>query len=185
MKKMLQSFILLFSIIGYSQNNNELKNEIEKIKNDITELKSEITSVKVQNLYFKKVLEINTPVIQQKEDGNEYRITRIMGNRSEKTISIHFFIEVKDENKTSSLEDFSLVDLLGNEYQIDFNNSSYPYLKLSVDVPLNIKITFKDIIEEPKLIKLFRFNSRNEPERNPFDSTKSRLEFRDLNVIWE
>lgn len=81
---MLQSFILLFSIIGYSQNNNELKNEIEKIKNDITELKSEITSLKVQNLYFKKVLEINTPVIQQKEDGNEYRITRVMGNRSEK-----------------------------------------------------------------------------------------------------
>ncbi len=185
MRKILLLSTVLCSIFMYCQNNNDLKNEIEKIKIEITELRSDIQTVKSHNIYLNKILEINTPILEQKLNNNEYKITKIVGNKKENTISINFLIAAKDENKTSILLDFSIVDLLGNEYQVDLKRSTNTFPKLTVNVPMNIKITFKDIIEEPKIIKLFRFSSRNEPERNSADFNKSKQEFRDLNVNWE
>jgi hypothetical protein len=169
----------------YSQTNNELKAEIENIKKEITELKSEIQSVKTQNIFLKKSLDINTPVLELKNNNNEYRITKVIGNKKEKSISINFLIEAKNENKTSNLGDFSLVDLNGNVYEFDVYKSTPPYPKLSVNVPINFKATFKDINEETKIIKLFKFRTRNEPENNALNFSSSLQEFRDLNVVWE
>ncbi|MDM1524307.1 transposase [Empedobacter falsenii] len=185
MKNILLLSSVILSSFTYSQTNNDLKTEIEKIKNDIVELKTEIQSVKSHNMYLKKSLDINTPILEVKNNNNEYRITKVIGNKNEKSISLNFLIESKDENKTSILDDFSIVDLNGNEYKFDFNKSSYTYPKLSVNVPLNIKATFKDVNEEIKIIKLFKFKTRNEPENNTLNFNKSAQEFRDLNVIWE
>lgn len=185
MKKILLLSSLLLPSFVYSQTNNELKIEIEKIKRDINELKTEIQSVKAQNLYLKKSLDINTPILEQKNNNNEYRITKVVGNKSEKSISINFLIESKDENKTSVIDDFSIVDLNGNGYKVDFNQSSYLYPKLSVDVPLNIKVTFKGVIEEIKIIKLFKFVTKTQSEGNGHKYNKSAQEFRDLNVTWK
>ena len=185
MKKILTSTTLLIATFALSQTNSELKTDIENIKNEIINLKSEIQSVKSQNIYLKKVFDINKPILEQKIDNNEYRITKVIGNKKDRTISINMLIEAKNENKTSFLQEFSLVDLLGNQYEIEFLKSSDTNPKLTLNVPLNIKITFKDIIEEPKIIKLFKFKSRNEPEKISYDFTKSYQEFRDLNVTWE
>jgi len=184
MKRILLS-VFLISSFTFAQTNSELKSEIENIKTEINLLKTEIQHVKSQNLYFKKVLDISKPILEQENDNNEYRITKVVGNTENKTISITFLIEATNENKTSFLQGFSLIDLLGNEYKPDFSKSSNTNLKLSKDVPMKVFITFKDIIEEPKIIKLFRFNTRNEPERNALNSSRSHQEFRDLNVIWE
>ena len=185
MKKILLSSTLVLPFYIFSQTNIELKNEIDKIKTEIKDLKSEIQSVKTQNIYLKKALDINQPILEIKNNGNEYRITKIVGNKKEKTISISINIEAKDENKTSILQDFSIIDLVGNEYDIDFKKSGNTNPNLTLNVPLNLKITFKEIIEEPKIIKLFKFKSRNEPERNSADFNKSVQEFKDLNIIWE
>ena len=185
MKKILLSSSLILSSFVYSQTDNDLKIEIEKIKNDITVLKTEVQSIKSQNIYLKKSLDINTPILEQKNNNNEYRITKVVGDKNEKTISINFLIESKDENKKSTLRDFSIIDLNGNQYKIDFNKSSITYPKLSVNVPINIKITFGNVNEEIKIIKLFKFRTKNEPEVNPLKFNTSSQEFRDLNVTWE
>ena len=109
MKKILLSSTLVLPFYIFSQTNIELKNEIDKIKTEIKDLKSEIQSVKTQNIYLKKALDINQPILEIKNNGNEYRITKIVGNKKEKTISISINIEAKDENKTSILQDFSII----------------------------------------------------------------------------
>lgn len=185
MKIKLTLSALLISTLYFSQASTELKNDIEKIKTEISNLKTEIQSVKSQNLYLKKALDINTPILTLKNNNNEYSVTKVIGNKKEKSISISFLIESKDENKTSILDDFSIVDLNGNEYKFDFNKSSNTLPKLSANVPINIKATFKDVNEEIKIIKLFKFKTRNEPENNTMNFNKSAQEFRDINVIWE
>lgn len=185
MRKTLITSTILFSSFAFTQNTTDLKNEIDKIRAEIVDLNIDIQSVKSQNLYLKKVVRINSPILEQKNNDSEYKITKVTGNRKDKIISINFLIETKDENKTALLQDLSIVDLLGNQYEVDFNKSSAVYPKLTVDVPLNIRITFKEIIDEPKVIKLFKFSARNEPEKNSAHFNKSIQEFRDLNVNWE
>lgn len=169
----------------FSQTNEELKKEIETIKNQISSLRADIESVKMKNLYLKEVLEINKPILEQEHNGNKYKITKVVGNRKDKTISINFLIEAKDENKQASFMDYSIIDLLGNEYKLHGGKSFNIFPKLSVDVPMNIKFTFKDIIDEPKVIRMFRFRTQNKPQARIFESNSSRQEFRDLNVVWE
>lgn len=66
MKKLLLLTILSISNFTYSQTNEELKSEMNKIKSDISNMKSDIQSVKTQNLYLKKSLAINTPILEKK-----------------------------------------------------------------------------------------------------------------------
>lgn len=153
----------------------------------ISSLRADIESVKMKNLYLKEVLEINKPILEQEHNGNKYKITKVVGNRKDKTISINFLIEAKDENKQATFMDYSIIDLLGNEFsKFDYKQITGINPKLSVDVPMNVKFTFKDIIDEPKVIRMFRFRTQNDAEGSrTYDYTISKLEFRDLNVVWE
>ena len=82
------------------------------------------------------------------------------------------------------ISNLSLIDLEGNEYNVDYFKSSSPTHKLPANVPLKIYFTFKEIAEQPLSIKHFRFNTRNEPDGHPLKWTYSKLEFRDLKVNW-
>lgn len=185
MKKNLSISAVLVSTFIFAQTNTELKNEIDKIKIEINGLKSEILSVKSENIYLKKMLDINKPILEAKNNGNEYRITKIVGNRKEKTITVSLNIEATDETKTLILQNFSLIDLAGNQYSIDFKKTGDTSPTLNLKVPLKMTVIFKDIIDEPKIIKLFKFQTRNEPVSNPLNFNKSVQEFKDLNVVWE
>ena len=185
MRRILVLATLVVSTFGIAQTNTDIKEEIDQIKIEISKLKSEINTVKSQNIYLKKTLDINQPILQLKENNNEYRITKVIGNSKEKTISINFLIESLDANKKSNLDDFTLVDLNGNEYKINFQKSSSPYLKLTTKVPLNIHITFDNVNDEVKMIKLFKFRTKNTLENDRLNSQYSIQEFRDLNVTWQ
>ncbi|RLZ10498.1 transposase [Faecalibacter macacae] len=185
MNKTILTIFLLFSTFGFGQSTTELKSEIDQIKKEINTLRNEINSVKSQNLYLKKALDINNPILKLEKNNTTYQITKVVGNRKEKTISINFLIISKDENKTSIIQDFSVVDLNGNVYKADLYKSSDTNPKLTVGVPINVKIVFKDVVDEIQILKLFNFSTRNEPEINSANFSKSIQEFRDLNVIWE
>ena len=180
-------FFILLSIVHIvsAQSNTELKTDIEKIKEDIIALKSEMKSVKKDNDYLKNVLKINTPILQISKEGNDFRITKVEGNKSEKSISINFLVESLDNNISANLDNFTLVDMEGNQYEIDFHKSSSPYLKLSVNVPINVKITFSGIKGEIEFVRLFKFRSRNNVNQTSIKVSSSIQEFRDLNVIWK
>ena len=128
---------------------------------------------------WKKILEINKPILETEKDNSSFKITKVIGNKAEKTIAITFLVEAK-----MTIEDISIVDIEGKEYEIDFYKSSRPYPELDLKTPIKLTFSFKNIENEPLFVKLFRFKVTSQPKRNLFENTKSNLEFKDLKVIW-
>lgn len=178
MKKLLFLSAIAFASFGYCQTNCEaLKNENETLRSTIKALSSE-------NEYLKKVLDINKPILEMEKENSSFKITKIVGNKAERTIAITFLVEAKDENKKMSIDNVSIVDIEGNEYKIDLYKSSRPYPELALNVPIKLTFSFKDIQGEPLFIKLFRLRTISQPERNLFESIRANIEFRDLKVFW-
>lgn len=178
MKKLLILSAISITSLGLSQTNCEnLKKENEVLQSTNKILTSE-------NEYLKKIVEINKPISETEKDNSSFKITKVTGNKAEKTIAITFLVETKDENKKMTIEDISIVDIEGKEYEIDFYKSSRPYPKLDLKTPIKLTFSFKNIENEPLFIKLFRFKITSQPIRNLFEDTKSNLEFKDLKVNW-
>ena len=178
MKKLLILSAISITSLGLSQTNCEnLKKENEVLQSTNKILTSE-------NEYLKKIVEINKPISETGKDNSTFKITKVIGNKAEKTIAIIFLVEAKDENKKMTIEDISIVDIEGKEYEIDFYKSSRPYPELALNTPIKLTFSFKNIENEPLFIKLFRFKETSQPIRNLFEDTKSSLEFKDLKVNW-
>ena len=178
MKKLLTLSALSITTLGFSQTNCEaLKKENEALKSTNKVLTSE-------NDYLKKIVEINKAILETEKDNSSFKITKVTGNKAEKTIAITFLVEAKDENKKMTIGDISIVDIEGVEYEIDLYKSSRPYPELALNTPVKLTFSFKNIENEPLFIKLFRFKETSQPKKNLFENTKSNLEFKDLKVIW-
>ena len=178
MRKTLLLSAISIATLAYSQTNYDtLKKENETLQSTNKVLASE-------NEYLKKVLEINKPILETEKDNSSFKITKVTGNKTEKSIAITFLVETKDENKKMTIEDISIVDIEGKEYEIDFYKSSRPYPELVLNTPVKLTFSFKNIENEPLFIKLFRFKETSQPIRNLFEDTKSNLEFKDLKVNW-
>ncbi|MBB6370087.1 transposase [Chryseobacterium shigense] len=169
---------LLFATFGYSQTNcDALKKENEALQSTNKVLVSE-------NEYLKKVLDINKPILETEKENSTFKITKVTGNKVGKNIEIIFLIESKDENKKMTIEDIFAIDIEGNEYKIDFSKSSKTFPQLAKNIPVKITFSFKDIQGEPMFIKMFRFKTTSQPDRNSFEKIRSNLEFKDLKVSW-
>ncbi len=178
MKKIL--FLSAISVVSlmYSQTNcDALKKENEALQSANKTLISE-------NEYLKKVLEINRPIIETETENSSFKITKVVGNKAEKSITISFLIETKDENKKMTIEDIFIVDIEGNEYKIDLYKSSKPFPELVIGVPMKLNFSFKDIQGEPLFINIFKFKETAQSGKNSFDKKRSNLEFKDLKVFW-
>ncbi len=185
MKKTFIICTVLLTTALQAQSAADLKTEIEKIKTEVSALRADIQSVKSDNIYLKKVLDVKTPITEQINDNTKYSVIKVAGNKKDKTISIDFLVESKNEFKTAFLQDIVLIDIEGNEYKMNFFKSSHNTPDLSVNVPVKLTFLFDNIVGEPHIVKLFRFNSRNEPKDNSANFSKSNQEFRDLNVTWQ
>ncbi|MBV7439979.1 transposase [Weeksellaceae bacterium TAE3-ERU29] len=181
MKKLILSSFLLLGIALTAQTNcNQLKKKNESLKS----LNENLTS---ENNYLKEVLNINKPILKLEKDSTQIKVTKVVGNSKDKTISITLLLEAKNENKNLTLDYISIIDLEGEQYNLNFFKSSSTYPKLTKDVPLKVKFTFSDIINKPLIIKLLKFKVRTAPESDPnmLYPPTSMFEFRDLNVIWD
>ena len=177
-KKHILISAILLSGFFYAQSN------CDNVKLENTNLRSEIQTIKTENDYLKKVLAINTPILESEKNNDIFRITKVIGNKADKTISITFLAEAKDENKNLTIQDISFVDLEGNEYKADLYKSSRPFPELSANVPLKLSFSFKDVSDEPKILKIFKFRVDGQPTRNLFEKKRAELKFRDLKVNW-
>ena len=102
MKKLLILSALSITTLGFSQNNCEaLKKENEALISTNKVLVSE-------NDYLKKIVEINKAILETEKDNSSFKITKVTGNKAEKTISITFLVEAKDENKKMTIEGISI-----------------------------------------------------------------------------
>ena len=178
MRKIVFLSAISFATLVYSQTNCEsLKKENETFQSTIKTLSSE-------NEYLKKVLDTNKPILETEKENSSFRITKVVGNKAEKSIAITFLVEAKDENKKMTIQDISIVDIGGNEYKINYFKSSEPYPDLALNVPIKLNFSFKDIEDEPLFIKLFRFKTNSKTEKNRIEGIRSNIELRDLKVLW-
>lgn len=63
--------------------------------------------------------------------------------------------------------------------------SSDVYPDLTLDVPMKLTFTFKDFEKEHLILKLFKFSTESSLESNSFKKSRSIVEFKDLNIVWE
>ena len=52
-----------------------------------------------ENEYLKKIVEINKAILETEKDNSTFKITKVIGNKAEKTIAIIFLVEAKDEKQ--------------------------------------------------------------------------------------
>ena len=178
MKKLLILSALSITTLGFSQTN------CEDLKKENEALQSTNKILTLENDYLKKIVETNKAILEIEKDNSSFKITKVIGNKAEKTIAITFLVEAKDENKKMTIGDISIVDSEGKEYEIDLYKSSRPYPELALNTPIKLTFSFKNIENEPLFLKLFRFKETSQPIRNLFEDTKSNLEFKDLKVNW-
>ena len=51
-----------------------------------------------ENEYLKKVLDINKPMLETEKENSVFKITKAVDNTKDKTITVSFLLESKDEN---------------------------------------------------------------------------------------
>ena len=177
MKKLLILSALSITTLGFSQTN------CEDLKKENEALQSTNKILTLENDYLKKIVETNKAILEIEKDNSSFKITKVIGNKAEKTIAITFLVEAKDENKKMTIGDISIVDIEGKEYEIDLYKSSRPYPELALNTPIKLTFSFKNIENEPLFLKLFRFKETSQPIRNLFEDTKSNLEFNPNSAI--
>lgn len=188
MKKIL---LASFSIIITSL---AAQNNCENLKNQIASLQSENKELAAQNEYFKKILKINTPLLETTKDGTNFKIVKVIGDKTTKSVSITILLEAKDENKSYSTisEPASITDLEGNDVKINWDKSLEVSGNLTLNVPKKaiMVFTYKDdnlYSEGPRTIKLFKFKfiSKVDSKKYSVEDVRTILEFNDLKVNWK
>lgn len=151
---------------------------------DCDKLKTENESLKIENTHLKKVLNINKPILEAEKDDLIFKVIEVKGNAKEKTLQITALISTKNETLNINLNDLSIIDLEGNEYEFNYLKSSNVYNDLSKDVPVKFKFVFKNVAEDAQFLKLFKFRVTSRTVKYSTDSKRTQFEFRDLKVVW-
>ncbi|UUV20610.1 transposase [Paenimyroides aestuarii] len=146
--------------------------------------KLENATLTTENQYLKKILDINKPIVEVEKDNLLFQITDIKGNSKDKNIQITFLVATKTEYLSLYLKDFSIIDLEGNEYKVDFIKSSSANTELSQNVPLKLTFLFNDIKNQPLFLKLLKFKVVSKTKKYAVNGFNSNFEFRDLKVRW-
>lgn len=187
MKKGLFLGLMCISVLSLAQTSNEdLRKEIETIKVSVNNLRSEINEVKSENLYLKKIINLQKPILQIIKNDTEFRIIEVKGDKKNSSIEFTLLLESKDERKKFFIPESSIVDIDGNEVKINLDKSNYDVV-LSKDVPQKIKLvyTYQDLPNDlPKIISVLRINANYKLlDTNPYGlDEKLYLELRDINV---
>ncbi|MDO5656061.1 MAG: transposase [Flavobacteriaceae bacterium] len=195
MKKILSlsAVFMLFTLFAQTSSKEletqmaQLNQELTSLKSSVNQFKADLEEVKSYNKYLKGVLDIQKPILEVEKDGVNYKITKVTGNKQEKTISIEMLFEAVQENTNSETGSTAakIIDTEGNEYKFDSFKSTPTNRDLFKNVPLKVVMVFKNIEKEPKVIKMFSFGASNKHESNKtWYNTRSKQEFRDLNVTW-
>lgn len=141
--------------------------------------------VKKENEYLKHALNITKPQYKVDFDQTEISIIKIEGSIQQQAVTITMLVTNKESKKFISLNDFSAVDLEGNQYEkkiyeeIKGLNSTGSNL-FSWDVPVKIQPILINVPASVQYLKLFKFDYYSEVLKR-----HETLEFRDLKIMWK
>lgn len=109
------SSLMLFSTCFFSAQ----KSDCVTIQKELENSKIEVAELSKQNLYYKETLNLLKPIKTSGVDDVEFSITKIIGSKKNKTITVTFLYE----NKSSETRDFLqcqeayAIDARGNQFQ--------------------------------------------------------------------
>ena len=162
---------------GFSQN---LQCDSLKKKND--QLAESIKSLSKENEYFRKSLNILTPVKSVEQGGLTFNLTKCEGNIKEQTITVTCFIINHKANSEFQFEKVSLTDIQGNNfstYDVKIGDANTRNM-LYTETPLETKIIIKNVLPSTQMIKLIGLSYYG---TGLFE--KGTFIFNDVAVVWK
>ncbi len=188
MKNLFPFLFVAIPMLGYSQNSDcsDVKNELQISITQITKLNKEIE-------YYKETLNLLKPIRTVVVDGMELNITKIVGSKKDKSLSITFVYQNKDSEIRSffQCEQAFLVDPQGNQFQtydvFIAPNNGIRAEKILPSIPTKASITFKTTDPTNPIettIPIIRTLTLKVFAKNHIDSPYSAV-FENIPVIWE
>lgn len=169
-------------------------------KSDCSEIKTELQNNKVQNAelskqveYYKETLNLLKPLRTVNVDGIELSITKIVGSKKDKSLSVTLVYQNKDSETRSffQCEQAFLIDPQGNQFQT-FEvyvapNKGIRAEKILPNIPTKATITFKTTDPTNPIhptIPTIKILTLKVYAKNHMDSPYSAI-FENIPVVWE
>jgi len=182
MKNTISSIMLFSASILSAQ-----KTECITIQKELENAKIEVAELSKQNLYYKETLNLLKPIKITTVDDVEFSITKIVGSKKDKTITVTFLYE----NKFFETRDFlqcqeaSAIDPQGNQFQTYevyiAPNRNMRAEKIKSNIPIKGNLTFKS---EESDFPIFRILKILVYPKDNMSSPKEVI-FENVAVIWE
>lgn len=182
MKNTISSIMLFSASILYAQ-----KTECTTIQKELENAKIEVAELSKQNLYYKETLNLIKPIKTSIVDDVEFSITKIVGSKKDKTITITFLYE----NKSSESRDFlqcqeaSAIDPQGNQFQTYevyvAPNKTMRAEKIKSNIPIKGNFVFKTEETEFPIFRILKILVY--PKDNM--SSPKEVIFENIAVVWE
>ena len=163
------------------------KNDCTTIQKELENAKIEVAELSKQNQYYKETLNLLKPIKISISDDVEFSITKIIGSKKNKTITVTFLYE----NKSSETRDFLqcqeayAIDARGNQFQTYevyvAPNKNMRAEKIKSNIPIKGNFVFKtDETDFPilRILKILVYPKDN-------ISSPKEVIFENVAVIWE
>ncbi|MES2732670.1 MAG: hypothetical protein V4714_13010 [Bacteroidota bacterium] len=154
-----------------------LKQDFAKLMQEYQQVKTELSLLKEENEYLRKSLKINQPIQLKNMNGVEYKLIKAEGSGQSVTFTV--IATNSGANKTVQGDGLkiTLTDINGNKYDLDYNvTTAIGRNELNTNVPTKLTCTFKSVLSEVKIAKLFKF---------AFYNSSDLIEFKDIMIEWK
>ena len=177
------SSLMLFSICLFSAQKSDCVN----IQRELENSKIEVAELSKQNIYYKETLNLLKPIKTTIVDDVQFSITKIIGSKKDKTITITFLYE----NNSFETRDFlqcqeaSAIDARGNQFQsyevYVAPNKNLRAEKIKSNIPIKGNFVFNTEETDFPILRIVKILVY--PKDN-MSSPKEAI-FENIAVIWE
>lgn len=179
--------VLLLAILGISNVYFGQNTECDKLKTENNTLKTANSTLNEENSYLKRILDINKAVTSTNANHFDFKITKVVGDLTSKTIFITLLIENNNnEDMKLSTTDAFIIDIEGNNPDRNYYKevNIYPELKKRVPTKVIYAFNYNDFdTEPPRIIKIF--NLKYEYSKAYELPNRGQVKMRDINVTWK
>lgn len=183
MMKNIISSIMLFSASILSAQ----KTDCTSIQKELENSKIEVAELSKQNLYYKETLNLLKPIKTDVVDDVQFSITKIIGSKKDKTITVTFLYE----NNSFETRDFlqcqeaSAIDARGSQFQTYevyvAPNKNMRTEKIKSNIPIKGSFVLKTEETEFPLFRILKILVY--PKDNM--SSPKEVIFENVSVVWE
>jgi len=186
MKSKLLLGLLMFSTLSFSQKSDcsSLEKEVQNNKIQIAELSKQVN-------YYQETLDLLKPIKTANVDGLEFSVTKVVGSKKDKTVTVTFIYKNTEQTERRSLRCMNayFIDPQGEQYQtwivsVAADNGSVAY-NVKPDIPTKATTKFKINETDFPMIRVLSVKvDLKDQSQGGMTRTKEAV-FENLPVVWE